>query len=257
MDTALRWFVRAWIAFFLLVNLAALTGLFLGASSFWEGLSRVSDYYSPSNLGNWIIEIVLLSPAIGAQYWLTQRQRRRDAVIDAAQNYAVQMTNVSSSLSMEPTDVLKATRLLDSEPEIGEVLDVYGGFIAACDTSAVRDVRELPFPKERIEASLLRAISLFKKYPQLQAQCETVLWPLAFFQDGVDKPILSPVEAVNRKYKGTVLKELPMEEMYAVIDELAKAVATKATDQRWEQFEPKVKADLARLRQLVSARKAH
>lgn len=255
MDTTLRWFVRLWIALFLLVNLIALIGFFLGTASSWEAVLRASEFYSPSNLGNWVIEFLLLSPAVGAHFWLTQRKHRKEATQEAARDYSLRLSQLSKSLSVEPREVIKATHLLDSDPEIGELFEVYGSFIAGCDISTIRDVKELPLPKEHIEATLLRAISLFDEYPQYQAHCEAVLLSLAFFQDGVGEPLLSPVEAVNRKYEGVVLKDLPKEQMCSIVDELAEAVATKARSQRWEWFEPKVQADLMRLRQLVSTAK--
>lgn len=75
MDKALRWFVTGWVTVVALLNLAAIAGFFLTASSLLEGWLRVTDIYSPYNVFNWIAELVTLSPAIAAELW---RQKRRD-----------------------------------------------------------------------------------------------------------------------------------------------------------------------------------
>lgn len=74
MDRALTWFATGWGALAILVNVIAIIGLFIGAESFWAGLNRFWDTYSPFNLWNWGAELVLFSPAIGAMWW---RDRRR------------------------------------------------------------------------------------------------------------------------------------------------------------------------------------
>lgn len=74
----LRWFCRAWLALAALVNLAAILGRFLTAPSFWSAVSDVQGWYSPFNVANFIAELVLISPAIGAQMLSDWIQRRRE-----------------------------------------------------------------------------------------------------------------------------------------------------------------------------------
>lgn len=54
MDRALLWFVRIWVG---------------------VAIDRVADLYSPFNLINWLMEVVLISPALGAYAWLEQRRK--------------------------------------------------------------------------------------------------------------------------------------------------------------------------------------
>jgi hypothetical protein len=79
MNKVLTWFIRCWIAIAILVNVIAVAGIFLAAHSFSAGFSRLSESYRPMNIFNWLAELVLVSPAIGAFAWLQRRQRRQDA----------------------------------------------------------------------------------------------------------------------------------------------------------------------------------
>lgn len=79
MNKALHWFIRIWIAMVILVNVAAIAGMFL-SDGFWGGLGRVQDTYSPFNIINWIMEVVLLAPALLAAWWLEKRKQRATAI---------------------------------------------------------------------------------------------------------------------------------------------------------------------------------
>jgi hypothetical protein len=70
MNKILTWFIRCWIAFALLVNVVVVVGIFHAAHSFSAGFSRFAEIYGPMNPFNWIAELVLVSPAIGAYAWL-------------------------------------------------------------------------------------------------------------------------------------------------------------------------------------------
>jgi hypothetical protein len=76
MDKALTWFINCWVALVVLANVAAVVGFFVVAATFWDGWKRVTETYSPFNVANFIMEVVSLSPALGAMYW---RDRRRAA----------------------------------------------------------------------------------------------------------------------------------------------------------------------------------
>jgi len=76
MDKALTWFIRIWIALAFGVNVVAIAGMFM-ASGFWEGLSRVQDTYSPFNIINYVMEVVLISPALAAFWWQERRRNKR------------------------------------------------------------------------------------------------------------------------------------------------------------------------------------
>ena len=76
MDKALTWFINSWLALVVVANVAAVVGFFVGAATFWDGLTRIKEVYSPFNFANFITEVLSLSPALGAMYW---RDRRRAA----------------------------------------------------------------------------------------------------------------------------------------------------------------------------------
>lgn len=69
MDKALTIFIWIWAFIAVAVNVVAIAGFFVTADSFWAGLGRVQDTYSPFNIFNWIAELILISPAIGAVIW--------------------------------------------------------------------------------------------------------------------------------------------------------------------------------------------
>jgi hypothetical protein len=73
MDKILSWFVGGWIAIAIVVNVGAIIGVMIGAHRFWAGWALSAGY----------LQIVLLSPAIGAYAWL-QRRRKRAAPSDIA-----------------------------------------------------------------------------------------------------------------------------------------------------------------------------
>jgi hypothetical protein len=77
MDRALTNFIWGWITLVLIVNLFGIVGLFMGADSTRQGLQEVAEIYSPFNVINWLLELVILSPALGAYVW---RERRRNSL---------------------------------------------------------------------------------------------------------------------------------------------------------------------------------
>lgn len=79
MNKALKWFIGVWAGFALLVNIVAVAGMFM-TDGFWGGIGRVQETYSPFNIGNFIMEIVLFSPALLASWWLQRRQQRASAI---------------------------------------------------------------------------------------------------------------------------------------------------------------------------------
>ena len=77
MDRALKWFTNGWAALAILVNVVAVVGLFIGAPTFWAGWTKVRETYSPFNIYNMFMELVLFAPAIGAAYWRNRRLAAR------------------------------------------------------------------------------------------------------------------------------------------------------------------------------------
>ncbi|WP_425417017.1 hypothetical protein [Oricola indica] len=76
MDKVLTWFIRLWVALALGINAIAIAGMFM-ANGFWGGLAQMREIFSPFNIINYIAEILLLSPALGAYWWLERRKAAR------------------------------------------------------------------------------------------------------------------------------------------------------------------------------------
>ncbi len=73
MDRALSIFAIVWGSGVVALNLLGIAGAFV-AYPFWEAVFRIQDWYSPFNIVNWGLNLVLVSPALGAFLW---RERRR------------------------------------------------------------------------------------------------------------------------------------------------------------------------------------
>lgn len=82
MDRSLTWFIWVWIAFAIAVNLAAFAGIVLVVTgddirSAWQWLAET---YSPFNVITYVMELLLLLPAIGA-YVLRERRRAKHPAV--------------------------------------------------------------------------------------------------------------------------------------------------------------------------------
>lgn len=75
MNKALQWFIGIWVGIAVGVNVVSIAGMFMH-DGFWGGLGRVQDTYSPFNIFNWIMEVLLLTPALLAAWWLEKRKQR-------------------------------------------------------------------------------------------------------------------------------------------------------------------------------------
>jgi len=60
MDRALTSFICVWITLILVVNLFGIVGLFIGADSTWQALQEVKEIYSPFNVMNWLLVLLIL-----------------------------------------------------------------------------------------------------------------------------------------------------------------------------------------------------
>ena len=77
MDRTLTSFIWVWITLILIVNVFGIVGLFIGADSTWQALQKVKEIYSSFNVVNWLLELLILSPALVAYVW---RERRRKSL---------------------------------------------------------------------------------------------------------------------------------------------------------------------------------
>jgi hypothetical protein len=77
MDRTLTTFIWVWIALILAVNLFGIVGLFMSEDGDGQALQEVQEIYSPFNVINWLLELVILSPALVAYVW---RERRRKSL---------------------------------------------------------------------------------------------------------------------------------------------------------------------------------
>jgi hypothetical protein len=71
-------FSKVWLAIAILVNVIALIGKISALGSLWEGLAGVIAWFNPGNTSEFITEVVLFLPAVGA-YLLAERIGARAA----------------------------------------------------------------------------------------------------------------------------------------------------------------------------------
>ena len=76
-DRALTFFANVWVGLIAVLNLIAIIGFVVAAPTLWDGIAKVQEIYSPFNVWNWIVEVVALSPAVGAIAWRDRRLKRR------------------------------------------------------------------------------------------------------------------------------------------------------------------------------------
>ena len=76
MDRALTIFLYVWGGLFVAVNVAGIIGQFY-LHGFSEGVSYIQEVYSPFNIINFVLSVVVMSPAIGAYYWRDRRRKKR------------------------------------------------------------------------------------------------------------------------------------------------------------------------------------
>src|SRR5579863_1175384 len=77
LDRILSWFMYLWLALALAINAIAIIGFFWAAHGFWAGWQQVAEVYGPYNVKNYVMELILISPALGAFLWLEQRRKKR------------------------------------------------------------------------------------------------------------------------------------------------------------------------------------
>jgi hypothetical protein len=172
MDRALIWFVRVWMGLAIAVNAIAVLGIFMGAHGFWDGWQRVAEIYGPYNVMNYLMELVLVSPAIGAYAWL---QRRRKGKAKPPQSMSAeevqQIIHAYGSAMAEPGVELRDVHAFPSKERIEQGLlrtmsvqeaqrsaNEYGALIDR--PGVLHDVGALPYPKDRIKQALLMSIAL-------------------------------------------------------------------------------------------------
>lgn len=70
-------FSRVWFGLAILVNMIALIGKVAASDSLWSGLLGAPAWLNPGSTSNFVTEILLFSPAVGA-YLLAERLAARD-----------------------------------------------------------------------------------------------------------------------------------------------------------------------------------
>ena len=76
MATFLKWFIRIWISLILLLVLISIFGTYMSTQSFGETLSWVQATFSPFNIWNFLLMVVLISPVILADKWKDKIETR-------------------------------------------------------------------------------------------------------------------------------------------------------------------------------------
>lgn len=160
-NRALNWFIYAWGALAVLVNAAALAGLFGEAHSLWGGWQRVTEISGPYNLTSWFAEIVLISPAVAAQLLLERRKKRaRGARQVMSPQEAQRIIHAYAAATEKPAHWPRNlySGPTSKDPAVRQMID---NMNAALSTgSSLRDLRTLPYTKDRIKEALLVGIAM-------------------------------------------------------------------------------------------------
>ncbi len=69
MDKTLTYFMWGWIGLVALVNVGHIVGVMATVNDVWTGIKVIQGTYSPFNVLNLIVEVMLISPAAGAYLW--------------------------------------------------------------------------------------------------------------------------------------------------------------------------------------------
>jgi hypothetical protein len=77
MDKILGGFIWVWVIVICVLNLMGVAGAFI-KNDFWAAVVEVQEWYSPFNIWTHGLNLILLSPAIGAYMWLQRRRKRTE-----------------------------------------------------------------------------------------------------------------------------------------------------------------------------------
>ena len=62
----LKIFAYGWSGVVVIIILLSIIGILLDSDNLWEGMKEVANVFSPFNVANFIVTVLILSPAIGA-----------------------------------------------------------------------------------------------------------------------------------------------------------------------------------------------
>ena len=129
MNRVLGWFIFVWVALAIMVNAAALTHLFANAHSVLAGWHDVAHLYSPFHPITYFIELLLISPALGAYLWLGRRKRQ---VLEAPRPVSAHDSpglSFPQWLTSRTTIVTLSGLLATAVPSFLVATFVYGAFV--------------------------------------------------------------------------------------------------------------------------------
>jgi hypothetical protein len=66
----------AWVLLVCMLNALGIAGMMFTADSFGDDWQRLADVYNPFNVWNWVLNLVLLAPALALYSWRASRQGR-------------------------------------------------------------------------------------------------------------------------------------------------------------------------------------
>ena len=75
MNKFLLMFCYIWAGIVVILNLLGIAGMALTTNTLEEFIKWLQETYSPFNLWNWGLNLLLLSPALGAYIWKEKRKR--------------------------------------------------------------------------------------------------------------------------------------------------------------------------------------
>ena len=76
MNNALKWFYIIWLGLVFGLNAVGIIGTYLSTQSLYETWLYVTETYSPFNVWNLALNLIISLPAIGAYIWREKRLKK-------------------------------------------------------------------------------------------------------------------------------------------------------------------------------------
>ncbi len=96
-EKILKGFTYFWVGAVFLTVLMGIIGRFLTAETVWEAISDVQLWFSPFNLWNFGLMMILLSPAFGAYLLGSWLQRKRETPKSSPQSGNEDRTDIEGN----------------------------------------------------------------------------------------------------------------------------------------------------------------
>jgi len=186
MDTGLKWFTRVWIGLVISINIAGITAYAITAQSIWDLVDWIQQTYSPFNIWNHALNLLLVSPAVLTYIWRKKRNNNHHLLTGLlAQEKSGDTALGTLRDASESKSPSKGEPL---EPE--RIINEFGNFIEDLDyMSSFYDVNKLPYPKENISKAIIQSYKMTAD-GNMREVLKIGLLALSHFQEDIgDSPV--------------------------------------------------------------------